>query len=137
MEKTKPNRTKRIKSDSKQLNIFFQLQLFSVAIYLSLFIISSIIALKADLPRKYDFLISLIIFAIASFGTGFFAGLKLRQNGLLVGIIYSLPMNFTVLLISLIINKFSFDLNLAISAIILILSAAIGGILAVNKRLRR
>ena len=137
MEKSKPNRNIRSKTDNRQAKIFLQVQLFSALVYLTLFLIGSVIALNTDLPKKYDYIVSIIIFAIASFLTGFFSGIKLRQNGLLSGIIYSLPMNFAVILISLIMSKFSVGINIAITAAVLIITAGIGGILAVNKRLRR
>ena len=137
MQKSKPNRNIRSKTDNRQTRTFLQVQLFSATVYISLFLIGSVVALNADLPKKYDYFISIIIFAIASFLTGFFSGIKLRQNGLLSGIIYSLPMNFAVILTSLIMSKFSVGINIAITATVLIISAGIGGILAVNKRLRR
>ena len=137
MQKSKPNRNIRSKTDNRQTRTFLQVQLFSATVYISLFLIGSVVALNADLPKKYDYIISIIIFAVASFLTGFFSGIKLRQNGLLSGIIYSLPMNFAVILTSLIMSKFSVGINIAITAVVLIISAGIGGILAVNKRLRR
>ena len=92
MEKTKPNKSKRAKTENVQFKLFLQIELFSIITYIVLFLLGSVIALNADLPSKYDYISALIIFAISSFITGFIAGIKLRQNGLLAGILYSLPM---------------------------------------------
>ena len=137
MKKTKPNRNYKPKTEKQHLKTFMQIELISVLIYVAVFIISTAIALSSDLSSRYDYIFSMITFAISSIITGFIAGIKLRQNGLLVGITYSLPMNIIVMLISLILNKFTININIAITAIILILAAGIGGIIAVNKRLKR
>ena len=137
MEKSKPNRNKRAIKDNSQLNSFLYVQIFSFIAYIVLFFLGCFIALKADIPRKYDYIVSLIIFAVASFLTGYFAGIKLRKNGLLFGVIYALPMNIVIIIISLILGGFTFGINLIITAIVLIAVSGIGGILAVNKRIRR
>lgn len=137
MVKSKPGRIKKASNDKGQLNIFIYVQLFSLIVYTVLFLLGCLIALQADLPKKYDYVSSLIIFALGSFITGYFAGIKLRKNGLLSGIIYALPMNLAVILISLIFGRFTFGINLIITAIVLISVSGLGGILAVNKRFRR
>ena len=137
MKKTKPVRANKTKTENQQLNLFIKVQIFAVITYLTLFLIGSFLALRADISRKYDLIFTLIIFAISSLAVGFFAGIKLRQNGLISGILYSLPMNLLTIVISLLLNDFTFSVNIIITAVILILSSGIGGILAVNKRLRR
>ena len=137
MQKSKPNRAVRNKSESTQVKTFLQIQLFAVIIYIIVFLIGSFVALSADISGRLDYLISLIIFAVSSFSAGFFTGIKIRQKGLLTAIIYSLPINISVIIISLFINDFSFNFNALISLSVLTAFAGIGGILAVNKRLRR
>lgn len=138
MQKLKPKTKKgRIESNNTVISTFINIQIFSLISYLIVFLIFSFAALMADLPQKYDFYFSLIIFLICSFVTGFYAGIKIRQNGLLVGVIYSLPMNALVLIISLIFADFKVDFTLFITAAVLLLSSAAGGIVAVNKRHRR
>ena len=137
MQKSKPNRAVRNKIENSQLKVFLQIQLFAIVIYLIFFLMGSFIALTADVSGKYDYIISLVLFAISSFAIGFFTGIKLRQNGLLMGIVYSLPINILVLIVSLILNDFIFSFNILITLAVLIAFAGVGGVLAVNKRLRR
>ena len=137
MKKTKPMKTRKIKSDSTQLNSFLRVQIFAVIIYIVIFMFGAVIALSMDLSQKYDFIFTLIVFAICSLITGFYTGLKLRQNGLVSGVIYTLPINAVTILISLILCDFNVSINTLITAIVLIITSAIGGIFAVNKRLRR
>ena len=137
MQKSKPNRAVRNKIENSQLKVFLQIQLFAIVIYLIFFLMGSVIALTADVSGKYDYIISLVLFAISSFAIGFFTGIKLRQNGLLMGIVYSLPINILVLIVSLILNDFIFSFNILITLAVLIAFAGVGGVLAVNKRLRR
>lgn len=137
MYKIKPSRSKKTKPENEQLKIFLQTQLFSVLTYIFLFLLGSFFALIADLPQKYDYIFSLIIFTLSSLSSGFFAGLKLRQNGLIAGVLFSLPMNIIIMLVSAILRDFSVDFNMILTGVILLVSSGAGGILAVNKRLRR
>lgn len=136
MKKIKP-KSRKTRADNSTVSTFINVQIFSLITYISVFLIFSFIALAADLSRKYDYLFSVIIFVICSFLTGFYSGNKLRQNGLLTGIVYSLPMNTLTLLISLIFSDFKADSSIIITVLLLVVSSAVGGILAVNKRHRR
>lgn len=136
MKKIKP-KSRKTRSDNSTVSTFINVQIFSLITYIVVFLIFSFVALAADLSRKYDYLFSVIIFVICSFLTGFYAGNKQRQNGLLTGVVYSLPMNTLTLLISLIFSDFNADYSIIITALLLVVSSAVGGILAVNKRHRR
>ena len=136
MKKIKP-KSRKTRADNSTVSTFINVQIFSLITYIVVFLIFSFVALAADLSRKYDYLFSVIIFVICSFLTGFYAGNKQRQNGLLTGIVYSLPMNTLTLLISLIFSDFKADYSIIITALLLVISSAVGGILAVNKRHRR
>lgn len=137
MEKNKPVRKAKSKTENEFMSCFIKAQIFALLMYFVFFISGSLIALAADLSGKYDYIFTVIIFSLGSLSVGFFSGMLLRRNGLLSGILNSLPLNIIVILISLFINQFNFSINLLITAIALLLSAGIGGILAVNKRLRR
>lgn len=136
MKKIKP-KSRKTRADNSTVSTFINVQIFSLITYIVVFLIFSFVALAADLSRKYDYLFSVIIFVICSFLTGFYAGNKQRQNGLLTGVVYSLPMNTLTLLISLIFSDFNADYSIIITALLLVVSSAVGGILAVNKRHRR
>ena len=137
MEKIKPRKTIRNNREKSSLNEFLKIQIFAVICYISVFLISTFIALIIDLSSEYDYIFSIVTFAVSSFAVGFFAGIKIRKNGLVIGILYALPMNVIIALISLILNNFSLGINMIITLIILSIAAGIGGILAVNKRLKR
>lgn len=136
MEKSKP-RSKKTRAENTAITTFINVQIFSVGCYIVVFLIFSLIALVADLPQKYDYYFSVLIFMLCSFITGFYAGNKLRQNGLIAGIVYSIPMNTLTMLISSFFADFKADATIIISALLLFLSSAVGGIIAVNKRHRR
>lgn len=136
MKKIKPKSRKQ-RADNSTVSTFINVQIFSLITYIVVFLIFSFVALAADLSRRYDYLFSVIIFVICSFLTGFYAGNKQRQTGLLTGVVYSLPMNTLTLLISLIFSDFKADYSIIITALLLVVSSAVGGILAVNKRHRR
>lgn len=136
MKKIKPRNLAVAKREKSPLNEFLKIQLFALLCYVCVFIIGSISALMFDISSEYDYIFTLIIFALSSFIVGFFAGLKIRKNGLIVGMLYSLPLNLIITVISTILNHFSVGINIAITLIILSITSGIGGIMAVNKRIR-
>ena len=137
MEKIKPNKRRKTSGEMTTVDIFIKVQVFALGVYIAIFMLFCIIALMADLAVKYDYVFSLAGFALGSFATGFFSGLKLRQNGLLSGLIYSLPANTLVVLVSLIFSDFNVGINIVVTAVVLLVSAAVGGVVAVNRRRKR
>ncbi len=135
MSKHKPGNIKF--SDNTTIDLFIKTQIFAVIIYLILFLLFSFVGLMADFSIKYDFFSALLCFALGSFMVGFYIGRKLRQNGLLAGIVYSSPINTSVILVSLIFSDFAVDFNIVITAIVLLVTAGVGGVVAVNSRLKR
>ena len=136
MEKVKP-KSKKTRTENTYLNTFLNVQIFDAIVYLLLFLISSSIALLIDLPHKNDYIFTLITFSLCSFISAFYSGIKMKHNGLAVGIVFTLPMNGITMLISFIISDFKADYMFVVSVAVLIVTSAIGGILAVNKRRRR
>ena len=136
MDKIKPKSNRQVTVNSS-VRTFINVQIFGLITYTLIFILTSLIAVSADLSRKYDMIFSLLAFALSSFITSFYTGYKLRQNGLISGIVYCLPLNIIVILIALIFADFVIDYSLLITIIALVASSAIGGVLSVNKRRRR
>lgn len=134
------NRSAPKRSSEKKLNpamkIFLNTQLLALAAYLGIFMISSFICLALDLSRKNMFYFSALSFAAASFICSYYAGYKIHKNGLAVGLLYALPANLTVILISLIVNGFHADLTVIISAFIFLICSMLGGILSVNTKIK-
>lgn len=137
MKRTKPRKLKQVKRENNTWNIFLSVQIFAVIIYLIVFFIGAFAAMVIDLSSKNDYIFSLLLFAVCSFATGFFAGIKRRENGLIIGVLSASPLNSAVVILSLIFNSFSVDSNIIITVLVLIAASGAGGILAVNKRIRR
>ena len=137
MKRTKPRKLKQVKRENNTWNIFLSVQIFAVIIYLIVFFIGAFAAMVIDLPSKNDYIFSLLLFAVCSFATGFLTGIKRRDNGLIIGVLSALPLNSAVVILSLIFNSFSVDINIIITVLVLIAASGAGGILAVNKRIRR
>ena len=124
-------------SNTGEKNEFIKSLLIAGLIYLSMFVFFSFIGLFADISIKNIYYLSLIQFSVSSFITGFISALKKRKNGLVCGIIGALPLNVSVLILSLVINSFSIDLRMLVSFLILIISSAAGGVISVNTRLKK
>ncbi len=125
------------KTENDVINTFIRIQLIGSTVYTVIFILFCIIGLSADIKRSYDLILALIAFSLGSFLTALTAGLKIRENGLLVGLVYTLPLNTFVILISLFLSNFDIDFRVLITTLILLLSGAIGGVTGVNFRFRR
>lgn len=117
--------------DKKQTALLF---LFPVLVFLVLLVIASAASVYFDLQKSDNFIVLLFMLAIGSFISGYFSGKVKRRNGMTTGIIYVIPSVLLLVLISLILNTFSFDINILISALISVISSATGGIVGVNMR---
>ena len=117
--------------DKKQTALLF---LFPVSVFLILLVIASAASVYFDLQKSDNFIVLLFMLAIGSFISGCFSGKVKRRNGMTTGIIYVIPSVLLLVLISLILNTFSFDINILISALISVISSATGGIVGVNMR---
>lgn len=137
MPKTKAKSKRSNLQISSEKDAFIKTLIFSVICYVLIYLLACICGLMFDINKSYDFYVSLISFAVSSFAAGFFAGCKLRKNGLITGLLYALPANIIVIIITLLSVSFKPDLNLLITAAVLLASSAVGGIAAVNKRHRR
>ena len=89
------------KTENDVINTFIRIQLTGLSAYVLIFTLFCIIGLSADIKRSYDMILSLAAFSLGSFLTALTAGLKIREKGLLVGVIYTLPLNTLVILTSL------------------------------------
>lgn len=119
------------------LKSFIKTQILVFIIYIAVFLICCAVSLALDLNGAYDYYVSLGCFVLLSFISGFLGGIKQRKKGILSGLIYALPANIVVLVVSLIVSAFAVDFNLFISAVSLLIASMIGGVIAVNQRQRR
>ena len=131
------NRRKNKSSNLNTTYVYLKAQLIFLLMYSAVFVIISLICLTADINKSYDYYISLALFSCSSFIAGYYGGFLQKSKGLFAGILYALPLNIILLLISLIITHLKTDMNIFITAVILVVFSGIGGILSVNKRRRR
>ena len=131
------NKRNKSKKLSEGTASYINSQLLSFAVYGFAYILACSISLFADLNSDFDFCLCLLAFGGASFVSGFIGGNKVRKKGIATGILYALASNMIAILASLISVGFKCDFRLAITFIILLVTSAVGGIAAVNKRHRR
>ena len=128
------SKPKRNKTDNKLQIENIMLFIFPVILTLVLFVISAIVSVYTDLQRSQNYIVSLCIIGFVCFASGVLSGKFKRKNGIITGIIYILPQLTLLLLISVILNSFSIDLNIIISTAVSVISAAVGGITGVNMK---
>lgn len=128
------SKPKRNKTDNKLQTENIMLFIFPVILTLALFVISAIVSVYADLQKSQNYIVSMCIIGFVCFASGVLSGKFKRKNGIITGIIYILPQMTLLLLISVILNSFSIDLNIIISTAVSVISAAVGGITGVNMK---
>lgn len=108
--------------------------LIGIAAYTATFLLSCTLSLIFDFDGKTMVYVALGAFSLAAFLSGFVTGRKKRKNGLLNGVVYSLPATVLFIFISLCVNGFSCDLNLIFSITLMLIFSALGGVLSVNTK---
>lgn len=83
-----------------------------------------------------NFFLILIVLSAADFISAYYIGRKIKTKGMICGIVYNLPTIFICTLISLILNNFIFGSGIFILPAVRITSAAVGGIVAVNSKVK-
>lgn len=132
------NKRRKPKAEAMNLKgIIFKILVGSaltVILYSALCVIFSLVCLKADFDLS---LYKYFIFAISAV-SGFFGGFKsvgtIRKNGLLFGAMSALPAFLIIFLVASIISRTGIAVSGRISAIIMTVFSAVGGIVSANKR---
>ena len=130
----KPTSRNKIKKSESKLKSDLILILACLLIQSVIFVSVSVVSLAMNVEVQLIFPVALVVFSLASAASAFYAGRKIRHNGLIYGILYTLPANITYLLVSLIFNGFKVDYAVILSAALLVASSACGGIFSVNIR---
>ena len=131
MNKPKNIKAKKQKnSDNKNLIMF----LLPLIVLLSALFITSVVSSLSDIGKHLNFPVITVIFSFCTFFTAFLIANIKREKGLVTGVIYNLPTIIIILLVSLILNRFSADLNLLLSFITMLISSSLGGVIGVNRR---
>ncbi|MBR5262840.1 MAG: TIGR04086 family membrane protein [Clostridia bacterium] len=108
--------------------------LTGIAVYFVLTAVASLILWKADTDESLYKFIMLLVGAAAAFAGGFAAVRPVRKNGIIVGALSVLPVYAVELVVSLLVSKSGIGIIGWILLAIQLTVAAVGGIIAVNKR---
>ena len=131
MNKPKNIKAKKQKNSDNKNFIMFLLPL--IVLLSALFVTSGVSSLS-DIGKHLNFPVITVIFSFCTFFTAFLTANIKREKGLITGVIYNLPTIIIILLVSLILNRFSADLNLLLSFITMLISSSLGGVIGVNRR---
>lgn len=127
---------KRNNPKNTKLNSFLKQQFLNGMITLVIFSIITVISVAFDIGEKSMLVLSLAFVGPVSFICGALAGIKERKNGIICGIVSALPINIILITVSLILNSFKTDINILITLLTGVAFSAVGGIVAVNIRLK-
>lgn len=137
MPSKKSNRKRREdKAGSDMLSVM--LKAFAVGI-LSLFVFLTLVSfsvISADASKSLYPVFALVCVGLSAFVGGFYAARRLRKRGLAVGALSQLGTVVLVTVISLIINR-SLGLSILLLPAATVIFGGLGGLAAVNLRLRR
>ena len=128
-----PNQ-KRKNNENKKRTQAIMLFIFPLLLFIVLISAASLVSVSIDLQKETTFAVLLSVTGACSLISGFISGKCQRQQGIIIGIIYVLPTLTLLIVISLILNSFSFDINIIIASLISLISASVGGITGVNVR---
>lgn len=132
----RPAKKKSEKKLSKNVSVFIKTQILLFILYSAVLFIASLVVYTSTLGSNTYFYITALSLALMSFVGGYYSGYKIHKNGLLISLVYCLPMNVIVLFISSAVNKFKIDLTILISFAILIICSMLGGVLSVNTKIK-
>lgn len=133
-------KTKKRKQNSNSVNKKFSPKVFlissakSLIVYVLLLLLTAFLCYKINISNDKYFYVMLIVSAISSLISGFTYVSKVREKGILNGILAGIPCTVSMLILVLIYNNASLTFTTAIVALVMILSSGVGGTLSVNFR---
>lgn len=129
-------KSKQFSQLSLPVKIFLKTLFLTSVLYTLAFLLSAAVGLSMNISKSSAFYLSVFAFSCCSFAGAFYAGRKIHKNGISIGFLFCLPMNFVVIIASVASNSFRIDLTALISFFILSVAAMLGGIVSVNMRIR-
>ena len=133
-------KTKKRKQNSDSANKKFSPKVFlissakSLILYALLLLLTAFLCYKINISADKYFYIILTISAISSLISGFTYVSKVREKGILNGVLAGVPCTVLMLILVLLYNNASLTFTTAIAALVMILSSGVGGTLSVNLR---
>lgn len=129
---------KSLSKGEKKLNnstsVFLKTQILMIILNIIFLLAGSGAVYGSALKQSNYFYVGTALFCVVSFIGGYYCGFKIHRNGLITGLVFCLPSNLLVILVSLISNRFKLDFTCVISLILLLVASMLGGILSVNTR---
>ena len=135
MQKKKRSKASVSVNDTK--NIIIKILIGSGAGIVTFFILTALSAfllLKNDSDMNIYKYIIILIGAVSGVITGFIAVRPLRKNGIALGAVSALPVYLTAVTVSIILSRTGIGLIGWILLAVTAVFAAVGGVIAVNKR---
>lgn len=120
--------------DTVALRRTVRLLVVILLIYTAAFLISALIVHSAGLSRTRVRLVTLTALSAASLLCGALTGRTQKKNGALLGALFCLPWITLLLFLSVLLSEGAPDLTMILSAVLLLLCAAVGGSFGVNDR---
>lgn len=99
-------------------------------------VILCLIMFLSDMNVESNYFLVLVSLSAAYFLSAYFVGRHIRKNGIVIGIVYNILPTLIYIFTSLSLNSFSFDYRLFIIFGIYAALSSIGGIIAVNSRVK-
>lgn len=118
------------------LSVFLKAMIMQLVVYTVLFTTASTVCYMTDIDRKLYFYIAAFVSLLSNLLAAYYSGFKIHKNGLTVGLLFCLPMNLIILLISFLINSFHIDFTALIAFAVSEISAMLGGVLSVNTKVK-
>ena len=120
------------KTAAKNNNSDFSFILKCACIQATVFILFCFISFTAGIKVTDFKWITPAALIIGSSASGFISGKFKRKKGYIYGVLFSLPFNLILLVISLFVNSFSVDYMLPVCLLGSVISSSLGGMLSVN-----
>lgn len=132
MKKTLKRKKEKRNENTSRLKEYFLCVLFNLIIFTVLFFIAGFICLKTNLSRDNYYLTVLAVSILCSLSCGFSYCRKTGEKGILNGFISVIPATVIITVLSVILSENGITVKLPLTAAVMLLSGALGGITGVN-----
>lgn len=128
---------KKLNKDAEKYKILKEMLFLtfrSITVFILMILLTAFICYITDIEYDKYSLIMILSATLSSFVSGFFYSRRMKQKGILHGMLSSLPIAFITVIITLIISDSQLSVMLPIAVASIILSGAISGSFGVNSR---
>lgn len=122
---------------SSRFYTFATSSVIGVVIMIGVILLLSVVMSKVDLPEQVVSVMASLSLCIGSYCAGYIASRRRRQNGLLLGILTGVVVYCIVFFLGVMFAKTSITFNAFTKFIMVLVCAAIGGVIGVNSKAKR